>query len=263
MLPIYKALSFDKILEGGSTHPWLVVVRAGDSLTPYVVKLYKKKDIDKTFSVAKDVFCSILAKQFELDTPDSALIEFTDSFIRGLPIEIKAELDKKDSRIKFGCQFIEGSFQYLEDLHRDSLKKYQVETIYAFDNLIKNSDRRIGKSNILLKGTNSYLIDHELTFTVNSSTIEDFKKNVWIYFKSNHIFYKFLSKGSAIERQTYFQDFEDSLNGINFDVLDSYNEQLINLGHHTEENYSVIKEYLCFLKQNSKKFVSLLRADIA
>ncbi len=263
MLPIYKAISFDKVLDGGSTRPWLVVVRAGDALTPYVVKLYKKQHVDQSFSVAKDVFCSILAKEFELETPEAALIEFSDAFIKGLPPEIRAELVAKDKRIKFGCQFIEGAFQYLEDLHRDNLKKYQIETIYAFDNLIKNSDRRIGKSNILLKGTSSYLIDHELTFTVNASTIEDFKNNVWVYFKANHIFYNFLTKGSLVDKRTYFQDFEDSIKGINFDVLDSYNEQLIKFGHHTEENYSILKEYLCHIKQNSSKFVFLLRADIA
>jgi hypothetical protein len=262
MLPIYQAQSFNKILDGGTTKPWLVIVQVAGKPVPYVVKLYKKKDIDHGQSVAKDVYCSALASIFALSVPTPALIEFTPQFIATLPEPIKTELGQKDSRIKFGTEFIDGSYQYIETLHRDSLKKYDCQTIYAFDNLILNADRRVQKSNILLRGTSVYLIDHELTLFVNQHHIEEFKKNNFIYWKERHIFYNFLKSGNVEDKRRYFEGFHASLLQADFNILDKYNQQMVSLGHDTEHNYLTIKDYLCTLKSNSTRLIDILKGGI-
>jgi hypothetical protein len=53
MLPVYKAQSFIKVMDGGSTKPWLVIVNVKESLIPYVVKLYSEKHVTETYSVLK------------------------------------------------------------------------------------------------------------------------------------------------------------------------------------------------------------------
>ncbi|HEX7414341.1 MAG TPA: HipA family kinase [Bacteroidia bacterium] len=262
MLPILKAQGFEKILTGGSTRPWLIVVFIEHQPFPYVVKLYNKKDIDQSHSVAKDVYSSILATNFGLNTPKPALIEFTESFIKSLSHDIKEELSKKDVRLKFGCEFIDGSFAYIDTLHRESLRKYDFENIYMFDNLIKNTDRKPKKSNILLKGTAAYLIDHELTFPINEHTISEFNDNKIVYWKENHIFYNYLKNSHINDKKEYFKDFSKKLSETDFNILDSYAKQMISYKHDNEHNFSIIKNYLCLLKQNSDKFANLVRSYI-
>jgi hypothetical protein len=262
MLPVYKAETFKKMLSGGTTRPWLVLVSIEGRPTPYVVKLYNKIDLQQSHCVAKDVFCSILATEFGLDTPSPALIQFPDSFIEQLPEDKKVELKRRDDRIKFGCVLIEGDFMHIDTLGRDSVKKYPVESIYAFDNLTINADRHIQKPNILFQGINAFLIDHEKTFTVNEYRIESFNNNVWNYNKEVHIFYKHLKNGKKEDKVQYFQEFQEKLEVINFDVLDKYFEQLAPHGHINEEVYYTIKEYLCHLQKNANKFVNLLRIGL-
>ena len=262
MLPIYQAQSFVRILKGGSTKPWAVIVKDGKKLIPYAVKLYKTKDIEKSFSVAKDVYCSVLAQEFDLDTPAPALIEFSDDFIDSLSQAQKNELGKADNRIKFGCKLIDGAFQYSETLHRNSLEKYQIEAIYAFDNLIKNGDRRRdGKPNILMKGIKAYLIDHELTLEGLEQAIKDFSDSQWGYWKERHIFYPYLYSSNKSKKIAYFENFKDSLMEIDFNILDSYYYQLIDYKHYTEYDFVILKEYLCLIQKNPDKFVNLLRTQ--
>lgn len=262
MLPVYKALSFQKVLDGGSTRPWLVLVTVDGKPEPYVVKLFKKKHVDEAYAVAKEVYCSILANQFGLTTPKPALIEFSSSFIAALPIELKNELSLKDNRIKFGSKLIEGTFQYVDTLQRESFKKYDIQTIYAFDNLIWNTDRRPDKPNILFKGNDAYLIDHEISLLVDYKTVENFNRNSWVYWSSRHIFYSILKNGNINDKRQYFGNFQGLLGNLNIDILDSYSKQLIEYRHHNEEHYSEIKNYLYALKQNPAKLVQLLIGNL-
>jgi len=262
MLPVYKAQTFTKILEGGSTYPWLVLVNVNGSPIPYVVKLYTKAHIRDNFSVAKDVLTHVIAKQFKLSTPDAALIEFDEEFLSILPISLRASLDSKDDKIKFGTKLIDGAFQYIETLHKNYLQKFDIETVYAFDNLVKNTDRRKEKSNILLQGTNAYVIDHELTLLVNEKTIEQFHDNTWIYFSPNHIFFDALKDQNVDIKKKYFIKFHELLKTVNFDVLDSYYKQLLNNQHIDDYTYYGIKNYLCTIQKHSEKFINLLIAKL-
>lgn len=263
MLPVYKAQSFSNIMVGGSTKPWLILVNVNEEPVPYVVKLYKKEHVDQTFAVAKDVYCSVLARLFKLGTPDSALIEFDEDFISQLTPELRNELISKDSRIKFGTKLVQGAYQYIETSHKDYFHKYNIETIYAFDNFIKNPDRRDGKSNILLKGTNSFLIDHELALSINQQTIDDFHNNNWIYYKQRHIFYNYLREKHVDTKRQYFANFSELLIKANFDILDNYNSQLVDYEHINDYKYYEIKNYLCTLQQYPEKFVKLLIANLS
>jgi hypothetical protein len=264
MLPVLQAINITGFLEGGSTRPLKVIVLKNGLPCAFAVKIYKKKHIDQSFSVAKDVYASILAKELGMDTPVPALIDFNKDFIKELDEPYMNELKDADTRLKFGTELIDGAFQFLETLHREGLKKYEIESIYAFDNLIKNTDRKTekGKSNILMKGTNAYLIDHELTFEGLQQAIIDFPNGKWVYWKEGHIFYSFLKHGHNHEKMNYFKDFFHSLNNVNLDVLDKYSEQLIELGHHTGEKYQLIKEYLCKIQKDSEKFINLVRQEL-
>jgi hypothetical protein len=261
MLPIYQACNFDHIVSGGSTRPWQVLVSVQGNPIPFIVKLYKKDYIDQFKTVAKEVYSSVLANKLGIKTPTPALIEFPNDFISTLPSNLQEELYTKDQRLKFGTHYIQSSYQYQNTLH--PLAKFNnIERIYAFDNLIKNGDRKVEKPNVLLKGNDIYVIDHEVSFAVDKSTIDLLNENKWIYDKENHIFYRHLKDKNVSEKKTMFKDFSDSLSELDFSSLDPYYEQLRTIGHDTQIHYLSIKDYLCAVQRNREKFVQLVLAHL-
>jgi hypothetical protein len=263
MLPIYQAINFKTILEGGSTKPWLVLVSKNQLPERFVVKLYKSEYVTRHFTIAKDVYSSVLASEFGIRTPLPALIELNNIFKEKLPIKVKQHLTGKHSGITFGTQMIHPAFPYQEEMPRQHIWKYDIETIYAFDNLIKNGDRRIGKPNLLMKSREMYVIDHEHAFAVNAKTLEHFEQNTWVYWKDRHIFYKYLRDRGVESKRRFFGNFLQLLMGIDMDVLDPYHEQLVALGLDDEANYYQIKEYLCYMQRNAEKLVQLLIGELA
>ena len=263
MIPIYEAVSFErKIEQGGSTYPWIVNVHTEEGIQPYVVKLFTKRQIQQYNSVAKEVLASALASEFDLPTPKPALINFSREFVKRLPANRKSELHEKDQRIKFGCQYIEGATTYSSTLHRNFFRRYNVESIFAFDNLIQNIDRRPEKPNILLLNTSSYLIDHELSLKgIDDRLTSDFLQGNWRYNKERHIFYTLLKKGRNDAKISYFETFMEGLRLLNFNLLKSCIQTLEEHKHPVPE-WPIIEYYLREVKENHIKFVSLLRNSV-
>ena len=66
----------------------------------------------------------------------------------------------------FGCRLVEGPYPFSRALPLKKLEAYEMETIYGFDNLILNTDRRPDKPNLLMPdGEEAVLIDHELSLS--------------------------------------------------------------------------------------------------
>ena len=263
MIPVYKAVSFErKIDRGGSTYPWIVNVQTEEGIQPYVVKLFTNRHIQQYNAVVKEVLANALASEFDLSTPKTVLVDFSRNFVNQLPAERKEELKKKDWRIKFGCRYIEGATTYSPSLHRKFFRRYDIESIFAFDNLIQNVDRRLDKPNILLHDTNSYLIDHELSLkAVDDRLTSDFLQGNWRYNKERHIFYKFLKKGRKDAKNAYFETFMEHLRYLNIDMLAPY-VQTLEEHQYSVPELSTIKFYLEQIKNNHAKFVSLLRNSL-
>lgn len=264
LLPVYEAISFEERIEkGGSTYPWIVNVQTEAGIQPYIVKLFTSRHIQQYNPVVKEVLASALASAFDLLSPEPALVNFSRDFIKRLPIERKEELKGKDQRTKFGCRYIEGATTYSPTLNRNFFRRYDVESIFAFDNLIQNVDRRLDKPNILLHDTDSYLIDHELSlYAISERLTSDFLQGSWRYNKARHIFYEFLKKGRKDAKNSYFETFMECLRHLNIRLLDSYVHTL------EEHRYSVpelptIKFYLGQIKNNHTAFVNLLRHSVS
>ena len=66
-----KLISIDGILEGGSSKPLLITaINEDKKVGEYVMKVFKKDYIEQNYSVAKEIFISELAKEFNLETPN-------------------------------------------------------------------------------------------------------------------------------------------------------------------------------------------------
>ena len=259
MLPVLKAISYiPQTLKGGTTQPILVEVLVGHKIVPYVVKVFTTETLNQYSAVFYEVFSNKLAQQFDLKVPEAALIEFDKDFMRNLPKDVKAELFKRDGRIKFGSRFISPTFPYSKALGNKYFKKFELETVYGFDCMVFNGDRKEFKPNMLFNAKNAILIDHEHCLWVNQTRIDKIKEGRLVYPFKNHLFYHKLKRQ---RNKPTFETFEYYLSILNTSVLDSYHKQLLTHGHEIN-NYDLIIEYLCYVKNNPTQYTKVLISTI-
>ncbi|MFC0185601.1 hypothetical protein SAMN04515674_103378 [Pseudarcicella hirudinis] len=261
MLPIYKATTFESRIEkGGRTRPIIVTVRNDKrELQQFVVKLYNKTEVQVNMALAKDILTVALINEFDLLTPQPALIRFDDAFMKTLPDELSKEIIQKEARLNFGCEYLSGTNNFGKNISKNTLEGLSgIDTVFAFDILVGNLDRRfVEKSNLLIRNHDIYLIDHEFCLSTNHG-FESWESPLWTFPYHNHVFYPFLSGHNRQTIEGFFADFEELLKRLNVNVLDSYVEQ-IEKENFASPDIEILQKYLWNAKQNSHTFVNHLK----
>lgn len=264
MLPIHNAIVFDnRITQHTRTQPWIVITQDGnDVVEPYVVKLFTYAENSDRQTVAREVFANVIARCFNLSVPQAAFVDFySNDFLNTLSKPELEIINGRDPRVKFAVKYVPGHAQYNYDHPRSFYHKFSdIDSIFAFDNLILNSDRNIGKANVLLAERRVVLIDHEYSLDVSRQIIDEFDANTWSYRCIKHIFYDYLLD---TYRPEFFKTFLERLQLFDPDILDPYEAQLKGLGYDPcVPDYQLLKDYLYRIKHNPIKFVSLVRGKI-
>lgn len=259
-LPVYEAISFQKILDrGGHSKPWLVLVDMKGSPHPYVVKLYKTVDIEARNKMTAEVLGNVLAPEFGLNVPTAAIINFSDDFKMHLNAECEELLSVLDDRPRFGTEFIDAAFLYNQGIaRRDTLDVIDPPLLYAFDYFICNRDRNLHKPNLLIKQGASYLIDHEMALEIDENTFRNFEQQQWDARYQNHLFYRFITKYK--DKTNLFDEFLLYLQSLNLTKYESYFNQLNELGFITQKE--IILEYWRLIQKKSTIFANILLSSI-
>ena len=265
MLPIYDAITFEsRIMKGGRTRPIIVTVRNEErKLKQYVVKLYSEVEVQNNLSIARDVLTVALADEFDLLSPSPAYIRFTKPFLQTLSEDLQEEIKQKRAYLNFGCEYLSGVNNFGKNISKNTLELLTgIDTVFAFDNLVRNFDRRFTeKTNLLLLNHDIYLIDHEYCLSIELEHFKDLETQNWTYFYKNHVFYPFLLSHNKQTKSEYFSDFEELLKRLNVNKINSYVAQLEELNFPMPD-IEILKFYLQHTKQNSYKFVTLLKGII-
>lgn len=256
-LPLLKATSFNHIIRlGGHSKPWIVSTKEGN----YVTKLYKTIDLEARNKMTAEVLGNLLAKEFDLNVPEAAIIEFDDNFRMSLGMEEEEILSTLDERVKFGSLYLDESYLYspLTDYNEDIIAK---DTLYAFDYFICNRDRTQLKPNLLIKNNEVILIDHEMALEINDDTLNNFNLNKWDSRYKYHLFYESLKSSTIEEKETYFTDFLFYLQELRWNKFDDILVQLQDLGF--EVHKETLKTYFNTICKNPDKFVKILKDSIS
>lgn len=266
MLPVYKAISFQGIIEkGGRTKPWLILVKTDDFFQPFVVKVFETQLIETRDSVMNEVLGNILASQFGLPVPKAALIDFDQDFVQGIrSLSLLELLQQKDDRLKFGSELLEGYVQFNPSLFDASEARdiIPIDSVFAFDVLIRNADRNQGKPNLLTNGSEAFMIDHEVGFEIDENTIEEVLNwQIPQKFFKYHLFYNYIRASWKSNKEEYFNEFEECLKYLNVELLKPYLVQLYNHGF-SPKKHNLIIDYLSKVKANSANFANLLKGLI-
>lgn len=262
-LPIYNATSFNGvILKGGHSRPWVVSVKTANGTKPFVVKLYRTIDIEVRNKMTAEILGCLFAKEFDLYTPEPAIIEFTDEFRMTLSKESEEILSLLDERAKFGTEYYEGSFLFAPQTpFNDANQIIPIDTLYAFDYFICNRDRTLKKPNLLVKEGNGILIDHEMALEINDYTISNLKEGIWDKRYKYHLFFQLLKNSSSQQKENYFNEFEFYLQNLKINKFKEIFQQLKELGF-SDLKEDLIQQYFSFAIENPSQFITILKDSI-
>jgi hypothetical protein len=267
MIPIYKALRLEEgSLIGGTTLPSLMIVcdNVGIIQGTYVVKVFDTKHIEQYNPTNKEIIANYLAGEFDLSVPKMAIIQVPENIIE----EMLGKEAYKNKSLKagfyFGCEYIDNTTSYQEEIKISNDDDWELETIFAFDALIINVDRVLKKPNILFKNGSFILIDHELSLNIER-TFEEYKafdiyRNVLQGTKGKHIFLEFLQLKHKKE-SIAFDDFMESLRYLNLNKLKQLSI-FLKRHHFNIDDFEAIISYLEAVKRNTQDFRNVLQTNL-
>ncbi|MBP1617566.1 MAG: hypothetical protein H6Q14_1393 [Bacteroidetes bacterium] len=263
MIPVYDAIQIvgSPIPErSGHNRPWKVIAMTPAGLKTFVVKLYDRFQVDDFHCVTNEIICNLLAKEFDFKAPDCALINIPEYLAANLPIDMQHQFEHADHRPKFATVEIQGIMTAIPDIiKKECTKRISLDTLYAFDNLILNTDRGNAKPNLLLDADDSYLIDHEFTFSQESIESFNFETcQLEQKHSTHHLFHSTLKRKR--DKQTLFAEFAFYLHSLNINSLNPYFQFIVNEGF-TDYSAPILKR-LNQIKQKSSIFVDCLKGSI-
>lgn len=267
-IPIYQAVGI-KELYAGSTLPCLMEVMdmEGNYLEDsyYVVKVFQRIHIEQTAATNKEFYVNALARAFDLQIPECAIIKVDDDIIQDLKKIPKYANFDIGAGYYYGSKYIAGVISYQAN-HTEQFESWQFENVFAFDALIQNIDRRISNPNVIIDNDDLYVIDHHLSFNVEDDCRPYLALDRWAFlveggegvFDRKHIFYEELRVTHKTNPIT-FDEFEENLRNLQpRNLLEPIGEQLEACEQNVEDVYTIIN-YLDCIKQNSTDFINLLK----
>jgi hypothetical protein len=140
-------------------------------------------------------------------------------------------------------------------------KRVELDTLYAFDNLIRNSDRGHPKTNLLMSSKGVHLIDHEFALSTQDITGIDLNAlQLEDKFTKYHLFFPFLKKARKPAKQNFFNDFTFYLENLSLRGFTTCFDQLVREGF---RDYSTpFVDWVYQVKENSNIFVDKLKGSV-
>ncbi|TCD28581.1 hypothetical protein EZ456_04105 [Pedobacter psychrodurus] len=264
MLKVYKALSFQGVVKGSKTAPWLVLVNADGEVKPYVIKLFDREKHFEGDALSREVMGNVLAGQFGLDVPHCALIDingssFESSILNGKALE---RFNSLQIKIAFGTEYLYPHFCFFDGiLHsRAVMDNIKIPSLFAFDIMIRNTDRSFKRPNLLIHSGLTYLIDFESSFQFRKDPLGDVlirtKTHTYYYM---HVFHRLLKDLDIDKKSIVFDDFIMKLGATEFSFLSPYLNQLTGFGFVIQEYHQAV-DYLEAIKQNRFRFDTALKS---
>ncbi len=273
LLKIYTAIQLLRILDkGGSTYPWVVeLLDERQNPVAFVVKMFTPKQIQQQHAVAKEVYGNVLAAALDLLVPEAVLARFTPTFIATLDSEAKSRNAECHRGLRFASRHHEGYTIFGDQLPNSKIRDYDMASVYAFDNLVRNLDRggERNKPNLLVRDEDYLLIDHEQIFPFaddpdnpNTTVVPAFLRGEWLYNHEKHLFYPYLKKMKPDTKKEMFTPFMESLRRLDPYLLEETSGFLSENGQLCAD-IDLITEYLCAIKANPEIFLGILQRQLA
>ena len=258
-IPILKATSYQKTMISGRTKPCLFFCEdeGGNNSCEYIVKL--KAGMENGYNgLIAEVLASQLAQVLDIPTPEPALIYIDPLLAEAVSDTNLSEKIRNSAGLNFGSKVITCGYDtWPVGKAIPTNLRILASEIFAFDALIQNPDRRVDKPNILWKGDELYIIDHEMGFSFIYEILPS--ASPWqvnkLGFLKRHLFYAEL-KGHPIN----LERFAGAIDLLTDNVL---NEMVSNIPPEWQNNnISKITTHLKDITNHVNEFIDEIRRTL-
>lgn len=181
---------------------------SGDRVDDFVVKLRGGMDNAES-GLLCELIGALLAQYFGLAEPEPALVIVESEFA-----ELVARSNSQSAKrirnsvgLNFGTRLLTDATEWPVDKSIPDAMRQAAVDIFAFDALIQNPDRRFNNQNVLTRGDEIFVFDHELAFSFLLDLLPSpvpWRLSSQQYL-ANHVFYRQLrAKPINVERFTSY-----------------------------------------------------------
>lgn len=166
MLETVVPVRFHAPVTRGRTRPARLECEKADGVSRVeVVAKFSGGCDEKTVGLAKEVIAACLAADLGLPVPRPYLLEMRPDFIRSVSDVTVQRLMSTSHQIAFGSTDVGPGFRVwsMADRINDKIAGTAL-AVFCFDAFIVNVDRRENNPNLLIKGQDVRIIDHEAAF---------------------------------------------------------------------------------------------------
>lgn len=161
MIEEIQAEVFHGIQTKGYSRPARVTCRRSTGETVEVFVKFSGGVRNHHLGLTAELVCSRLARILGLDTPQPFIVNLTEEFLEGVPMDAK-DLVWRSLGLNFASQSAGVGFRVVPTEPRVPISlRSRAADVFAFDVLIQNFDRKGDNPNMLWNRDNLLLIDHE------------------------------------------------------------------------------------------------------
>jgi hypothetical protein len=161
-----EAVQFHAIMTSGRTSPLrLTCERNGGEQIDVIAKFVGGQHCTKN-SLCSELIAAQLAADLGLPIPPPLLVTWSDDFASSLHDDAAKTILAASSPPAFGSTYFSGGFAILNGARKFSgdEQRQMALAIFFFDALIGNADRSTAKPNMVVRGDQYRIFDHELSF---------------------------------------------------------------------------------------------------
>lgn len=255
-LKIIEALSPHKLFETGANKPLLITgVDVNGNKGDFVVKFRSAERMSYEASM-RELLAAFIAIEMEIVIVNPVLVNISQNFVDLLLGDNAWQYASTSLGFNYGSEYIKDYSTLIISQRLNNNQLPYAQTIFAFDILIQNSDRRVDKPNMITDGKEIVIFDHELAF----GFIFDLFKNPrpweiresdmqWI---NNHCLFPKI-KGENFD----FDDFSQRLDNLDNNFWDQAWNLIPN--EWCSEQFNLIRNHITAILENKGAFILELK----
>lgn len=166
MIRTLQFLGFIEPAKRGITRPLIIEAKGADDHRETVFLKSQAGYGDRPEAAGVELFTTLIARRLGLLAPEPVLVEvpkYAGRFVHDAPEH--AKLMNQSAGVNFGTVALGPDWKvWLPELSNRSFPNEMVELVLAFDGLVQHTDREAENPNLMWKGHELAVLDHEKVF---------------------------------------------------------------------------------------------------
>lgn len=258
-----EIIALDQTELKGSTRPKLVTALVNGERNLYVLKVFKLEPKNEVNYLLSELVCNQLAKCFDLPVPEPCLLKLSSIIENEDSVKaIKERMEMSGDQYHFATKYDPDAAEYIDGFLSGQLEDWDAASVWAFDHFVFNVDRRLTKTNLLVRNNTPLLIDHDSALFAGRGIVEIIRQGNMTPFyvprlNEEHIFHSFMTDKRK-RADDCLDTFEMYFNAISITEIENILSEIENLDV-KQIRLNLVLEYLRALLSNKSAFLKMLK----